>query len=742
MIPDKEVVDLIVKAKAPVSLQEMLRKFRLKGIHRRDFRKQLDRLEETGKIGRVNGKNYTAPSGRSGRIVGRLQVTARGFGFLTPDWSGHDGAPPFPGDLFIPPRNMGNALDGDLVRAELVRVVGEGPTGRIIDVLEHAHTHVVGWYQQTGRKWGEVIPRNKRLDRRITVPIPPPSLGIKDFDWVETEIETYTSPPQPLEGNIVSRIGNDSDRGIDILLVLRDLGIIEEFPKSVELEAKALDFNWEQETKKRRDLRDLPTLTIDPATAKDFDDALSLERIRGGGFRLYVHIADVSHFVRPGSALDVEALERSTSVYPVDRVVPMLPEKISNFLCSLVPNQDRLTMTAEMEFSKDGKLLSSKVYSSIIHSDFRFTYEEAQEVIEGNAPADAPFTPLVPLIEELARLARLLRKKRFTRGALDLDIPEVNVVFDKEGRVSDLVFRESFEAHNLVEECMLIANESAAQTLEKVEAPVLYRIHEPADETRLEKLADMLRVFGIQLHSGKGPISPTDVQAAIEQAQQIPAGHMVRRLVLRSMKRAEYSPENAGHFGLASKSYCHFTSPIRRYPDIIVHRQLKALETGSPLPYPKEDNNLEELGEHTSERERRAQEAEWEAIAIKSLEFMKRFEGDEFDAFIGGVMNFGIFVELTPYPVEGLVHISQMRDDHYDLDETGVRLVGRRTGRVYRVADPIKVRILKIDPMGQQMDLAIVESEASVGNKNDRRQSKRKGGQQPFYKKQAKRRRR
>ncbi|MCC5876699.1 MAG: ribonuclease R [Candidatus Sumerlaeia bacterium] len=741
MIPDKEVIDYIVNSKAPVGVPEMLRKFRLKGIDRREFKKQLERLEQAGKVGTVGGKHYTTPSGRSGRIVGRLQVTSRGFGFLIPDWSGHDGAPPFPGDLFIPPRNMGIALDGDIVRAELLRSSDEGPTGRIVEVLTHAHTRVVGRYQQTGKKWGEVTPRNKRMDRRITVPVPPPSLGIKDFDWVETEIESYSSPPQPLEGNIISRIGEESDRGIDILLVLRDLGIMEEFPKSVEQEAKDLKFDWARDSKDRVDLRELPTITIDPATAKDFDDALSLERIQGGGFRLYVHIADVSHFVRPGSALDIEALERSTSVYPVDRVVPMLPEKISNFLCSLVPNEDRLTMTAEMEFSRAGKLLSKKVYSSIIHSDYRLTYEQAQEIIEAKAPEDAPFAAQAPLVESLAQLARLLRKKRFTRGALDLDIPEVNVVFDKDGLVSDLVFRESFEAHHLVEECMLIANESTAQLLETNEAPLLYRIHEPADETRLEKLADMLRVFGIQLHSGKGPISPKDVQAAIEVAQKIPAGHMVRRLVLRSMKRAEYSPENAGHFGLASKSYCHFTSPIRRYPDVIVHRQLKALESGAPLPYPKDDNNLEELGDHTSTRERRAQEAEWEAIAIKSLEFMKRFEGDEFDAFVGGVMNFGLFVELTPYPVEGLVHISQMRDDHYDLDESGVRLVGRRTGRVYRISDPIKVRILKIDPMGQQMDLAIVEDKSRAKPQDGARPPAKKG-KKPFYKKQVKRRRR
>lgn len=741
MYTEKEVLQYIVQSKAPVGVPELLRKFRIKGGDRREFLKLLDRLEGEGKISRVRGKHYTAPSGRSGMIIGRLEVTSKGFGFLRPDWTGHDGAPPFPGDLFIPPRNMGNALDGDLVRAELIRTQGEGPTGRITDVMEHAHKKIVGWYQQTGKKWGEVIPRNKRLERRITVPIPPPDLGIEDFDWVEVDLENYTFPPHPLEGRISTRIGRDEDRGIDILLVLRDLGILEEFPTSVNLEAKALDFEWENDLKDRRDLRSLPTITIDPATAKDFDDALSLEMLPGGGFRLYVHIADVSHFVRKETAIDREAIERSTSVYPVDRVVPMLPEKLSNHLCSLVPHTDRLTMTAEMEFTKGGNLSKKRIYSSVINSNHRFTYEEVQKILDGTTPENAVAGELAPLVEDLAKLTRILRKKRFKRGALDLDIPEVSVVFDKAGKVSDLVFAPRFEAHQLVEECMLIANEAAAQILEEKEAPLLYRIHEPADEDRLEKLADMLRVFGIQLISGKGAITPKDVQAAIEKAQEIPAGHMIRRLVLRSMKRAEYAPENAGHFGLASKAYCHFTSPIRRYPDIVVHRQLKALETGELLPYPREDHDLDFLGDHTSNRERRAQEAEWEAIAIKSLEFMKRFEGEEFDAFIGGVMNFGLFVELTPYPVEGLVHITQLRDDHYDLDDSGVRLVGRRSGRVYRIADPIRVRITKVDPMASQMDLSIID-DTPPPQRNLGSRPRKGGNKPPFYKSQAKKRRR
>lgn len=725
-INEKELVRFIVDSKAPPSLADLVRRYRIKGAQRREFRKLLSALEEEGKIARVRGKHFTAPRGKSGRIIGRLEVTAKGFGFVRPDWSGHDGTPPFPGDIFIPPRSMGAALDGDVVRAEVLRTDTQGVSGRVMEVIEHAHKHIVGYYQQKNRREGEVIPRNQRIERRISVPLPDKALGISDFDWVEVEVESYPAPPTPLQGRVISRIGEDSDRGIDVLLLLRDKGIIEEFPASVEQEVAKLDFKWKSDLKARRDLRDLPTLTIDPATAKDFDDALSIEPLEKGGRRLYVHIADVSHFLKAGTPLDREALDRSTSCYPVDRVVPMLPERLSNHLCSLVPREDRLTMTAEMDFDRNGKMLSKKVYSSVIHSDHRFAYEEVQEVLDGKAAKDPPFADLVPALEDLVKLARKLRKRRFKRGALDLDIPEVDVIFDEAGRVSDLAFHPRFEAHQLVEECMLAANEAVAQFLEEHDAPLLYRIHESADEERLERLHEVLTVFGIRLSSGKGAITPKDVQAALDKAQALPAGHMVRRLVLRALKRAEYDPENVGHFGLASESYCHFTSPIRRYPDLIVHRQIKSIEAKKPLAYPAEDNDLDYLGEHTSARERRAQEAEWEAIAIKSLEFMKQFEGEEFDAHIASVHNFGLFIELDRYPVEGLIKKQALRDDNYDLDDLGIRLIGRRSGRVLRLADPIRVRIDKIDIMAQQMDLSPADEGPGAAKHKYRAKRRRK----------------
>lgn len=725
MIDEKAILKEILTAPAPLAVSQMARRFNIKGAQRRELRALLAQLVHQGKIVKIRGKNYAAPSGRSGHILGRLEVTSKGFGFVRPDWSNFKDAPPFEGDLFIPPHAMNGAMDGDVVRAEFLRSSKEGASGRIEEVLERAHTRVVGRYRPTNRTHGEVIPRNTRLDRRIDVPLPDKELGIKDHEWVEVEIEEFTAPPAALVGRVISRLGHDEDKGIDVLLVLRDKGIIEEFPESVEEYIKDLRFHWDEDLKGRQDYRELPTVTIDPETAKDYDDGLSVEKLPDGGWRLYVHIADVSHFLEPDSPLDREAVERSTSVYPIDRVVPMLPNKLSNYLCSLVPNEDRLTMTAVMEISPRGELLSKKVYSSVIYSDHRLTYEQVQKTYDGETGETAAFKQLLPLLNDLQNISRVLRKARFRRGALDLDIPELRIIFDENGASKDINFYKRFEAHKVVEECMLIANEAVAQLLTEKEAPLLYRIHETADEARLEKLDPVLQIFGIKITRHGGEITPKDIQKAIEAAQDKPAGHILRRLVLRALKRAEYSPDNMGHFGLASECYCHFTSPIRRYPDVVVHRQLKALEKDHNLPYAADDEVLDDLGDHTSRRERRAQDAEFETTKIKALEFMKQFEGEEFEGYISGVQSFGIFIELEQYPVDGLVKIATLTSDYYVLDDTGTRLVGKRSGHVLKLAEKVKVRIDKVDPWGQIMDLSLLGQPAPTKGRRGQKPKKK-----------------
>lgn len=744
MYDEKRVLDAILKSKSPVTLQELVRQFRIKGNERREFRQLLKDLEHRGKISKVSGKNYAPPSGKSSSIIGRLEVTSRGFGFVRPDWTNLPERAPFEGDLYVSPRDMRNALDGDLVRAEVLRKGAEGVSGRVEEVIEHAHKKIVGRYRQKNAREGEVTPRSSRIDRRVVVNTPPKGMGVNDYDWVEVSLLEYPDPPTPLLGEVTGRLGADEDRGIDVLLVIRDRGIIEEFPLSVQQDVEKLDFDWKKDLKNRVDYRKLPTITIDPKTAKDFDDALSIEPHPDGGWRLYVHIADVAHFVKKGSALDHEAQERSTSVYPVDRVVPMLPEQLSNYLCSLVPHEDRLSVTAVMHINTRGAIVSSEFHSSVIHSDFRFSYEQVQEFFDHEdnkegAPKAAHFSEfkaLFPVLRDCRKIAKTLRKTRMDRGALDLDIPQATVIFDDEGKVSDLKFYPRYESHQLVEECMLIANEAVAQFLTKKEAPLLYRVHEVADEDRLEKLAPVMASFGIRLGGKKGGITPKDLQAALDKAQALPAGHIVRRLILRALKRAEYDPVNVGHFGLASENYCHFTSPIRRYPDVVVHRQIKSIEGKKGLAYRPDDDELDSLGAHTSSRERRAQQAEWEAIAIKSLEFIKRFEGEEMTAYIASVQNFGLFLELEEYPVEGFIRKQALKADRFELDDTGVMLVGRSTGIRYKLADKVKVRLDKVDPIAQQMDLTLVEEESKLVG----RRAKLKPGPTPFRKFQKKRR--
>ncbi len=738
MFDEEQIIQEIKKSPRPVSASELARRFHVRGPQRREFRKLLEQIARSNRIARLPGKRFTMPSTEKSVVLGRLQITSRGFGFVRPDW-GPKQEPIFKGDLFIPQRHMRDALDGDTVKAAFDRVENEGPVGRIESVVERAQPTVVGWYQTRGKKGGVVTPRNSKMDRKINVAPPKKDFGIKDFDWVMVKITEYTRAPDALVGEVVERLGDEEDKGIDVLLVIRDLGIIEEFSPSTLQDAEDLEFDWENDLKDRTDFKNHLTITIDPKTAKDYDDALSIEKLGGGGWKLFVHIADVAHFLQQGTGLDDEALERATSVYPVDRVVPMLPERISNYLCSLVPHEDRLTMSAEIDISPSGEILGSRFHNSVIHSDQRFAYEQVQAIFDGQQPLRSKFEEYLPMLEDLRACAQALRTRRFDRGALDLDIPELNVIFDETGAATDLQFYPRFEAHKLVEECMLIANEAVAQHMEKNRIPILYRIHEVADEDRLEKVAGLLRYFGIKLSSGDGGISQFDIQRALEQVQKLEAGHILPRLILRAMKRAEYDPENLGHFGLASECYCHFTSPIRRYPDVIVHRQLKAHIRNNPLPYDSEDNDLDNLGEHTSRLERRAQQAEWEATEIKSLEFMKRYEGQEFEAWVASVTSFGFFVEIAQHPVEGLIHRTQLKGDRYEMDDLGVMMVGKKTGHSYKLGDKVKVQIMRVDPMARKLELELLEQPELMG-RLARKQRKMRSSPQSNRRKGGKRR--
>lgn len=714
---EQEILAILKASKSAVALNDIERRLGLSPAERRVLGTALKKMERRGEVSCLHGKFWqVAATRKKGRVLsGQLAMNRKMFGFVRLDARSQEAAGGAR-DVMVPETALGDALDGDDVVVEIVQQSDRGPRGRVVDVLRRARTTFVGRYQQTGPTRGEVILRNVRVPRRVRVPLPAAALKVESLEWVMVEVTQFTPHPDDLMGTVVERLGAGHERGIDVLMILRDRGIVEEFPASVERAAEHLNVDWAHEIPRRRDLRDLPTATIDPATAKDFDDALSIEPLKGGGWRLWVHIADVSHFVRHGDVIDREARDRATSVYPVDRVVPMLPERLSNDLCSLRPREDRLTVTCEMVVEANGGVGEATVYSSIIHSRHRLAYEQVQACFDDRKAGPVQsFADMHAALHHLRDCTRALRAARFRRGALDLDIPEVVISFHENGAVNDMGFSSRFESHKLVEDAMLAANEAVARRLTKAKAPLLYRIHEPANEERLERLRFMLSALGVKLQVGKGGlITPKDLQATLASIEGREGAHILRRLILRAMTRAEYSPENAGHFGLASDCYCHFTSPIRRYPDVVVHRQLKALEYRVALPYPNDPEGREDLIDlagHVTWRENEAEDAERDSTRMKALEYLKASEGQEFTGRISGVAAEGFFVELEPYGVEGFVSARSLKGDRYEADALHIELVGARSGRRFRLTDEVTVRILRALPFEVQLDLELVQGE-------------------------------
>ena len=655
-------------------------------------------------------------------INGVYQASLRRGGYVVPDAAGIP-------DIRIPPMAVGSALHGDHVQVAVTKArAGHDPKGQITRVLKHANHKILGRLIHAGR-YGVVHPKNQRINRVVEIHRRLDPVEFPEGCWVIAEVKQWSSgPDEPLVGVIAEVLGPDDQPGLPILLLVREGGITPEFPPEVEAEAAALLARaiTREALAGRRDLREERIVTIDPARAKDFDDAVGLVRRVHDGWRVGVHIADVAHYVRPESAVDTEAYERATSIYPVDRVIPMLPEALSNQICSLRPDEDRLTMSAEFTISPAGEISDVELYASVIRSARRFAYEEVQGVFEAAdeeagveiAPRAVPHPrpALAPALLrdllELRQAARALGGARMRRGALDLDLPETEILFDSERRVTDLRRAERFEAHRLIEEFMIAANEAVARELERRGLPALYRIHaEPAEE-KLRIIAPVLARLGIPVPT-RGGISRTQLQTALTAARKHPAGTVVQRWVLRAMKRALYQPENIGHYGLASTSYVHFTSPIRRYPDLLIHRVVKALLEGTNPENGAMTALAEALplwGRHTSQREERAQRIEWDAQKLLGLDFMRRYLGDIFAAFISGVSPMGFYVELVDYPVEGLVRIGQMDDDFYDLDEETSIWRGRASGRTFALGDPLSVMIERIDVLAGQMDLVLVRA--------------------------------
>ena len=649
-------------------------------------------------------------------------------------------------DLRIAPVNSAMALHGDHVQATVYRArPGTQPRARITRILKHANRFILGQVHHSGR-YAYVYPRNKKIQRIVEIRRRLDPEEVPDGAWVMAEVREWTaSPDEPLVGQISEVIGTEAERGMPILLLLRGGGVEVTFPADVEREAASLGkaAGVEVMDAARSDFRGERVFTIDPATAKDFDDAINLFGRADGGWRIGVHIADVAHYVRPGGRIDAEAYERGTSIYPVDRVIPMLPETLSNGLCSLRPGEDKCTMSAVFTVGSGGEVRDVELCESVIQSVRRFAYEEVQglldeqDVADGTRPADAPVRFPRPVVAEalrqdileIRRASRAIRKRRFQRGALDLDLPETEILFDADGTVRDLRRKERFEAHMLIEDLMIAANEAVPRELERRGYPLLYRVHDEPSEDKVRTIEPVLARFNIPIPK-EGSMTREQLRKALEAARRHPAGVIIQRWVLRAMMRAKYQPENIGHFGLASDCYAHFTSPIRRYPDLVVHRVVKAMLAGEQPGGEKVAEmkaNLPSWGRHTSMREERAQKIEWDAQEILGLQFMRRYIGDVFDGFISGVNAMGFWVELKDYPVEGLVRVRDLDDDFYDLDEDYHVWRGRSSRRAYGLGEPVPVMIDRIDVLAGPMDLILLKQNKGKGKSQGRTGAIRSG---------------
>lgn len=686
----------------------------------------LKELVEEGKLHKFKSRRYVLLQS-SDLITGKLSITSRGFGFLRPD-KDTPGMEDHP-DVFIKQKDLKGALDDDRVQVRLSARSKDRPDGRVVKILERATHEFVGRFRFE-KKGGTVIPKDDRIRNLIYVP----SLNFRDQlkkgVWVLCRILEFSEGPEPMIGEIVDVIGHDKDKGIDILLILRENGIVPEFPEEVENMAAGLPHRIsKKEISRRKDLRDSNIFTIDPKTAKDFDDALSIERLPNGNYWLGVHIADVAHYVTPGSKIDDEAYARATSIYPVDRVIPMLPERLSNELCSLRPNEDSLVMSAFMEINPQGEVGYCEFCNAVIHSHYRLSYEEAQAIIEGDPELSKKYKSVVDDLLLLGDLSKTLIAMRQKKGALDLDVGETHVIFDDEGKVIDLQRRPRLLSHRLVEQCMILANEAVAGEVARRNLPGIYRIHDKPSQDKLQKLSPVMAHFGINIPEKKN-VTPRQLQKILDQTKKEgAAGHLIRRVILRAMMRAEYSPENKGHYGLGSKCYSHFTSPIRRYPDLILHRILKEIISPGGVSDEKRrfwKENMSEWTDHCSVMERRADSIEYEARYILGLEFMQQFSGEEFDGIISSVANFGLFVELEKYPIEGMIPVESLGREYFTYDESSMSLVGGSSGLSFHLGDRILVSMEKIDVMKQKMDLSLITKYKGKGTAKKKPASKKK----------------
>jgi ribonuclease R len=702
------VLALLAGHGKPITVRDIVRRLGLDADGRHELKDVLRRLIADGAVVKIHGTRIGLPD-RMNLVVGRLTANAGGFGFVVPDKPA--GAPRSrEGDVYVSAVHMKEALHGDRVVARVERHTPKGAEGRIIRVLERAQQHIVGRFEADGRFGAHVIPFDKRVLHEIFIP-PGDQAAAAPGDMVLAEITRPPTATRNPSGRVLQVLGRLEDPGTDLKVIMAKFALPDAFPPEVEAEAERVPQTVRPEDiAGRTDFRDWDTVTVDPETARDHDDAISLDRLPGGGWKLAVHIADVAHYVRPGSPLDQEAYLRGTSVYFPDRVVPMLPHALSSGICSLVDHQDRLTQTVVLELDAKAKVRKAEFHDGVIRSRGRMTYQQVQRIVDGDAELRRQFAPLVSLFERMDELAKLMRRRRYERGSLDFDLPEPKLVLDETGQMTGIVAHARLDSMRSIEEFMLAANEAVAEKLAGAETPALYRIHEQPDAERVEEFAELVSSFGYRLPAQLEEISPKDFQAILKQVEGKPEEKLVSYLLLRTMRLARYHEENLGHFGLATDMYAHFTSPIRRYPDLVVHRSLRAQRHGRAHQAEREfPAPLPEMGLHLSDMERRATDAERELVEWKKVRFMADKLGEVFSGYVTGVQAFGLFVELDEIYVQGLVHVSSMTDDYYRFDEKAHLLKGENTGNVYRLGDRVKVQVAAVKLEERKIDFALVD---------------------------------
>ena len=734
MLPKDHLLKLIrERVHHPANARELMRLLRIPREERASLKRHLSALADTGELIQIRGNRFGLPD-KMDLVVGRLQAHPSGFGFVVPERP-LDGES---GDIYIDAVHLHEAMHGDRVVARIERHRdGQRAEGRIVRILERGNATLVGRYDVDAPGPGFVVP----FDRRVLMDVQIPSgdsAGASSGDMVIVELTRWPTATRSPLGRVIEVLGRIDAPGVDVKIIIRKFGLPDEHGAAALEEARRITGGGGPRDRRsvlpgaddlsgRADFRRLVTVTIDGEHARDFDDAVSIERLSTGHYWLGVHIADVSHYVEEGSALDLEAYERGTSVYFPERAVHMFPPELATGLCSLNPKVDRLVQSCFMEVDAQGNVVRYEFHDGIIRTAERMTYTNVHAILAEREPVSRErYQALVPTFELMKELFRILNERRRRRGSIDFDLSETEVQLDAGGLVEAIIPAERNVAHRIIEEFMLLTNETVARYLEDQGGPGLYRVHEEPDVVKVEQFEEFISSFGHSLAAPLGALRPRHFQRLVEKIAGKPEEKPIAFLMLRTMQKARYDARNLGHFGLAADSYTHFTSPIRRYPDLVVHRLLREVRRGRLSVERREDleEELPEIARHTSERERRADDAERELLQWKKVRFMTDKVGDEFEGYVTGVAAFGLFVELIEHFVEGLVHVSSMADDYYRFLERQHALRGEHTHKVYRLGDRVRVQVARVDLERRQIDLGLVEILESVRREEHRRRAR------------------